>query len=98
MAARTIEDCKGTHSYHFRTPTSCSVGDIRTVICSADSGPSESGITAIESGSWKLFFKKCSGDTIAVAKNPADAEDNQAVEAKNGTETQTLGGVEFQFS
>ena len=63
---------KRPNYYHFRTPTSCSVGDISTVICSADSGLSQSGITAIESGSWKLFFKKCSGDTITVAKKAAD--------------------------
>ena len=67
------------------------MGDIRTVICSADSGPSQSGITAIESGSWKLFFKKCSDDTMTVAKSPTDTEDNHAVEAKNGTETTATG-------
>ena len=61
-----------------------------SVTC-ADSGRGQSGITAIESGSWKLFFKKCSGDTIPDAKNSADAEDDRVIETKNGTETRTAG-------
>ena len=88
MAARITEYY--LYIFHFRTPTSCSIGDIRTVKCSADSGTSQSGITPIESGSWKLFFKKCSADTITDAKNTSDGEDNHAVDTKNSTETQTI--------